>query len=271
MQVPTGCFLFFDYVFVDILCTYLLLSESKYHLDCFVESKKGQESQIKAPPSCIDDASTLLRSVMLSVTGQEMIRDMKVIELLSTWSGLIADWCAWDESEDLSVFDCIQEAVRLQDKFCLTEFMAGKQGVSLSLPSPPVAEGSIFENIGAFVSQAIEQYPSATWRAASCVHMLLHIPSYPPESSSVKQMLAVSFSRAAFSHFREIRDKLSSLWKPVLLIVSSCYLYYPDIVGEVLNKVEDGGLTAWVSALATITSSSSEVKLSGASEIKLSG
>ncbi|XP_031396138.1 importin beta-like SAD2 homolog isoform X3 [Punica granatum] len=225
----------------------------------------GQEIQISAPPSCIDDSSTLLKSIMLSVTGTNIITEFKVSELLSVWADLIADWHAWEESEDLSVFDCIKEAVSLYTKYGLPDFLTKRTPPP---PAPPVPRGSIIEGIGAFITEAIAQYPSATWRASSCVHLLLHLPSYASELD-VKQSLAISFSQAAFSHFREIRTRPSAMWRPLLLVISSCYLYYPDVVERILNKIEDGGFAVWASALSSLASSSFEPKLSRASELKL--
>lgn len=198
-----------------------------------------------------------------------MITEFKLSELLSVWADVIADWHAWEESEDLSVFDCIKEAINLSTKYGLTDFITRRIP---SPPAPPVPRGSIIEGIGAFISEGIAQYPSATWRASLCVHMILHMPNYASESElGVKQSLAISFCRAAFSHFREIQTKPSALWRPLLLAISSCYLYYPDVVEQILNKIEDGGFAMWASALCTVASISFEPKISQASEMKLLG
>lgn len=52
---------------------------------------------------------------------------MKIEALLQVWANLVADWNAWEEEEDESVFDSIEEAVALQvwsNLFCMS-FMAG--------------------------------------------------------------------------------------------------------------------------------------------------
>lgn len=218
-------------------------------------------------PSCIDDASMLLRSIILSVTGSNEIQELKISDLLFVWTDLIADWHAWEESEDMSVFDCIQEVVDLQNKYGLREFIAKP----MPSPTSAVPKRSIFEGIGAFVSEAILQYPSATWRACSCVHMLLHVPSYTSETEDVKQSLALSFSRAAFSRFKEVQSKPCSLWKPLLLAIASCYLCYPELVERMLDEDGDGGFAIWLSALQYVCSSSYEPGLTMESEIKLIG
>ena len=219
-------------------------------------------------PTCLDDSSTLLRSVMLSVTGSNAIQQLKLSELLLVWADLIADWHAWEELEDLSVFDCIKEVVSLHSKYGLENFIVRQMP---SPPAPPVPQQSIIEGIGAFVSEAISQYPSATWRASSCVHMLLNVPSYSFETENVKQSLVNAFSRAAFSRFREIQSKPCSLWKPLLFVISSCYLCYPDTVESILERDSDKGFTIWVSAVAFVGTGSFEPGLSTKSEIKLTG
>ncbi|KAL5537366.1 hypothetical protein UlMin_045412 [Ulmus minor] len=217
-------------------------------------------------PSCIDDASTLLRSILLSVTENNEIVELKVSELLLVWANLIADWHEWEESEDMLIFDCIQEVISLQSKYEFKEFIIR---LMPSPPDPPVPKRSVIEGIGAFVSEAISQYPSAMWRACSCVHILLHGPSYSCETDGVKQALATAFSRAAYSRFKTIRSKPCSLWKPLLLAISSCYLYYPELVEGILDKEEDGGFTFWASALRYVSTSSDEHALSLESELRL--
>ncbi|EEF43160.1 protein transporter, putative [Ricinus communis] len=234
---------------------------------CLEFDKEDREGQISPTPTCIDDSSTLLHSIMLSVTGSDVILQLKLSELLLVWADLIADWHAWEESEDLSIFDCIKEVVNLNSKYGLKNFITRQMP---SPPSPPVPPQSIIEGIGAFVSEAILQYPSATWRACSCVHMLLHVPCYPTETE-VKQSLTISFCQAAFSHFKEIQSKPCSLWKPLLLVISSCYLSCPDIVEGILEKDVKGGFAIWGSALASVCTGSSERGLVEKSEIKLAG
>lgn len=230
-------------------------------------NQEGEVSSATAPSSCIDDASTLLRSIMLSVSGSNMISEVKLSELLLVWAGLIADWHAWEETEDLSIFDCIEEVVSLYSKYGLNNFIVGQMP---SPPAPPVPKQSIIEGISAFLCEAILQYPSATWRACACVHTLLHVPNYVG-SEGVKQALAISFSKAAFSHFKRIQSKPCSLWKPLVLAIASCYMCCPDIVEGILKKEEDGGCTIWASALAYICSTSFQPSLSMESEMKLVG
>ncbi|XP_056168481.1 importin beta-like SAD2 homolog isoform X2 [Syzygium oleosum] len=235
--------------------------------EAWLKPKYPLESETSAPPSCIDHASTLLRSIMLSVTEINSILELKVSELLLFWAHLIADWHAWEESEDLSVFDCIKEVVRLSTEYELADFLSRRVPSPPALPVPPL---SIIEGIGAFVSEAITQYPSAMCRACSCVHMLLHTPSYSPETKSVQQSLAIAFCQAASSSFYRIQRKQPSpQWKSLLLVIASCHLCFPDTVEEILTRNQDGGFAAWVSALCLVASPSCTIHLSGESEIKL--
>jgi hypothetical protein len=238
-------------------------------LNCFSEFNKDQQDQNLLTTSCIEDLSTLLRSVMLSIDGNQLIQEFKVTELLSVWAEMIADWHAWEESEDLSIFDVIKEIVNLDRSYRLKNFLVKEVPPP---PAPPVPERSIVEGIATFVSEAIKQYPSATYRACSCVHTLLHCPTYSIETEGVKQSLVIVFSRAAFSRFVEVRSTPNSLWKPLLLAISSCYLCYPEIVEGIMEKSEEGGVTMWASALCHVSSSSFEAAgLSTESETKLIG
>ncbi|KAI8561936.1 hypothetical protein RHMOL_Rhmol04G0380500 [Rhododendron molle] len=219
------------------------------------------------PPSCIDDSSALLRFIMQSITSSNELLKVKLSELLLVWADLIANWHAWEETEDLSIFNCIKDIVSLNQKFVLKNFILGEMP---SPPAPPVPQQSIIEGIGGFISAAFSQYPSATWRASSCVHLLLHVPSYKFEAEGVRQSLVIAFSKAAFSRFGDIKSKPCSLWKPLLLAVSSCYLCYPDVVEKILEKDEHEGFAVWASALGLISSSKFEHGLSSESEMKLS-
>ncbi|KAK6930334.1 Importin-beta, N-terminal domain [Dillenia turbinata] len=216
--------------------------------------------------SSMDDLSTLLCSIMRSVTERSMISELKLSELLVIWANVIAEWHAWEELEDLSIFDCIKEVVNLDTKFGLENFLFKRLPPP---PAPPVPQRSIVEAIGAFVSNAISQYPSAMWKACSCVHLLLHLPKYSFETEDVKQALVIAFSRAAFSRFREEQKKPNPLWKPLLLVLSSCYLCYPDIVMRFLDKDEEKGFRLWLSALSFISTSSYEHGMLQEPEIKL--
>ncbi|KAM7257151.1 hypothetical protein ACFE04_012892 [Oxalis oulophora] len=232
----------------------------------WLSSSNQLEGKVSLPESCIDKSSNLLRFIIVSVCGSDAIQELKIAELVLVWADLIGEWHAWEETEDLSVFDCIKEAVSLHCKYGLINFLSRRVP---SPPAPPVPQPSIIESIGAFVSQAILQYPSATWRACSCVHMLLNLPNYSPEAQGAKQSLVIAFSQAAYSHLKNIRNKPCSLWKPLLLALSSCYLYYPDTVERILQKIEDGGFAIWASALAFSSTRSFEPGFSDESEIKL--
>ena len=205
---------------------------------------------------------------MLSVTESTVILELKIPELLLVWAELIADWHAWEESEDMSIFDCIQEVVSLQNKCGLKEFFVRPMP---SPPNPPLPKRSIIEGIGAFVSEAILQYPSAMSRACSCVHMLLNVSRDSFETEDVKQSLAVAFSLVAFSRFKENLDKPFSLWKPLLLAITSCYLRCPDLVERILDKDGNGGFTTWASTLSDVCTRSYEAGLTMESEIRLIG
>ncbi|GAB4859023.1 hypothetical protein Ancab_010491 [Ancistrocladus abbreviatus] len=226
-----------------------------------MQTKDGDDSP---PQSCIDDASTLLWFIMRSVASNDVLRELKVSDLLLVWANLITDWHSWEELEDLPIFDCIKEVISLQNNFGLNILVQRMPPP----PAPPVLEQSVIEAIGAFLTDAISQYPSAARRACSCVHIILHGLPYSLDDEDVKQALVASFSQSAISRFMEIQSK-APLWKPLLLAIASCYLCYPYIVETALEKEKKGGFIVLASALSSISSGTFSCNLTAESEIKL--
>lgn len=221
------------------------------------------------PTSCIDHFSKMLWFIALASSNCNVAVELRLADLLVVWADLLASWNGWEESEDLSVFDCIEEVVSISTKYGFRSFLYRDMP---SPPAMPVRPRSVVESIGSFVSKAILEYPSATRRACSCVHTLLHVPDYSSDIEGVRKSLAVVFSEAAFSHFLQLREKPCSLWRPLLLAISSCYISHPDVVECVLEKVVSGGFELWVSSLAlsySLTLDASPPSI--ASEVKLYG
>ncbi|CAL9114888.1 unnamed protein product [Musa textilis] len=230
-----------------------------------VQSIDSADRSTSPPPSCLDDTSTLLGLILKFATKMNEIEELKIPELLAVWSDLISDWHGWEEMEDLAVFDCIQEAVNLQRRCDSTNFLLKRISSRVS----PGVDQSIIEGVSAFVTKGIMAYPSATWRACSCVHELLHVPSFSFQMQGVKQSIIASFTRAAFSHFKDLRNKPNGLWKPLLLVISSCYILCPEIVEQVLDQDEDNGFMIVACGLAHVSSRSFGPGISSMSEIKL--
>ncbi|CAO2150244.1 unnamed protein product [Urochloa humidicola] len=226
-----------------------------------------QENSCSAlpPPSCVNDASVLLEFVMRSVTCTEEAASMKVFELVAVWADTIAIWDSWEEMEDQGVFNTIKEAVNFHQRFDLTGFFLKM----LPLQSENGSQGSIISWASNFVTRAIVAYPSATWRACSCIHTLLHAPNFSLGTEDARKAIAVSFAQAAFTHFKSISDSPAGIWKPLLLAISSCYICYPDAIEQVLNNYDGNGYAIWASALAQVSRSSFSPGLSSESEIKL--
>ncbi|CAM8903073.1 unnamed protein product [Rhodiola kirilowii] len=83
-------------------------------------------------PSCMDDLSVLLLSIIRSITDKSAIQELKISELLVVWANLIAAWHCWDDlEEDLSTFICIKEVASLHEAMELNNFLEGK------MPPPP--------------------------------------------------------------------------------------------------------------------------------------
>jgi hypothetical protein len=219
------------------------------------------------PPSCVNDASMLLEFIMRSVTCVEEATTMRVFELVAIWADTIAYWDSWEEMEDQGVFNTIKEAINFHQRFDLTGFFL-KMLPSLSENE---SQSSVIGWVSNFVTRAIAAYPSATWRACSCIHSLLHGPNFSLGTEDARKPLAVSFAQAAFSRFKSVSDSPDGIWKPLLLAISSCYLCYPAAIEQVLCNCDTNGYVIWTSALAQISSTSFSPGLSSASEIKLVG
>lgn len=64
----------------------------------------------------------LLAAILRYTQDSTAAASMKIEALLQVWANLVADWNAWEEREDESVFDSIEEAVALQVRsnlFCM--------------------------------------------------------------------------------------------------------------------------------------------------------
>lgn len=208
---------------------------------------------------------------MRSIKTMDEVVELKLRELLGVWASMIAEWDAWDEMDDLAVFNSIHEAVNLHRQLDYAKFFMERVSSQNSYNGPT---SSIIEGISAFVRAGISAYPSATRRACSCVHALLHVPKFSFETDAIRQSMAVAFTVAAFSRFRDLQEetnKPSGLRKPLVLAISSCYMSYPENIELILEKEEDKGFTIWACALADVSTSSSEPDLSLESEIKLAG
>lgn len=198
-------------------------------------------------------------------TGTDV--DLEIQKLLKLWAHMLADWHAWDEVEDMAMFDTIQDLINLHTKYGLRDFFLGS---SPSPPAPPVPQCSILDCITSFVIEALSAHNSTVWRACLCFHILLNMKSFSPEAESFRQKLVVSFCLKAYSRLMEIRSKPVALWKPLLLVTSSCYLCDPDVVENILMNVDKFAFISWAGTLGYIISNHSGL-FSSLQEVKLVG
>ncbi|KAJ1696023.1 hypothetical protein LUZ63_012721 [Rhynchospora breviuscula] len=209
------------------------------------------EEAIIPPPSAINDASMLLGLIIQFTDSPEEANELKIKELLNAFADIIADCHAWEEMEDQGIFNTIKEAIYL--------------GSKINLNSSTIITSSFIEGVSNFISEGINAYTSATLKACTCVHLLLHVPEYVAENETVRRAMAVQFASAAFLRFKELSDKKAELWMALILVISSCYLLYPECVERTLEQREIGGSFYWASKLAFISSSN----LSTETEAKL--
>ncbi|KAJ3687433.1 hypothetical protein LUZ61_016597 [Rhynchospora tenuis] len=209
------------------------------------------EEAVIPPPSAINDASMLLGLIIQFTDSPGEANEFKIKELLTAFADIIADYHAWEEMEDQGIFNTIKEAIYLGNK--------------INLNCSTIITSSFIEGVSNFISEGINAYTSATLKACTCVHLLLHVPEYVAENEAVRRAIAVQFASAAFLRFKELSDKKAELKMALILAISSCYLLYPECIEKNLEQRESGGSFYWVSKLAFISSSS----LSTETEAKL--
>lgn len=213
---------------------------------------KGEEAVIP-PPSSINDASMLLSLIIQFTDSPGEARKFKVKELLAVFADIIADYHAWEEMEDQGIFNTIKEAIYLFNKF--------------DLNSNTIITSSFIEGVSSFVSEGINAYTSATLRACTCVHLLLHGPEIVVENEPLRQTIAIQFASAAFLRLKQLSNKKAEVARALILAISSCYLLYPECIERILEQRESGGSFYWASKLAFISrsgiSTETEAKLAG--------
>ncbi|MCO5600947.1 hypothetical protein L7F22_055064 [Adiantum nelumboides] len=224
---------------------------------------------LSPPSSSLNDASALLVVMIKYAKEPDFVVKWKVEEILQTWSDLIAKWSAWEEEEDLAVFDAIKEIVSLQGKFPMPHFEVAP------LPPPPavpVQPRSILEGIITFISSAIETaYPAATWRACRLGHSLLQVSIISFESEEITPVLSVRFTQAAIQRLMQLSNPKAPLAKPLVLLIAMCYVCCPNAAAQVLfqNDNARSRLMAWGESLADLSLSEEGLGITLESELKV--
>lgn len=227
------------------------------------------DAELSPPSSCLNDSSLLLVVMLKYVTVTDLVVKWRIEELLHAWADLIADWSAWEEEEDLAVFDAIKEIISLQGRFPLPHFAVA------AIPPPPalpVQPRSILEGITMFISSGIETaYSAATWRACRLGHALLHVSGISFESEEITPVLAVRFTQAAKRRLMQLSSSKVPLAKPLVLLIAMCYVCSPNAAAKALSENSETGspLLTWGEALADLPQLAEESGLALESEFKL--
>ncbi|KAG0600495.1 hypothetical protein M758_11G038800 [Ceratodon purpureus] len=257
-------------------CTQLSNTFSALLQRAWLSSTQDDASpQSVPPPSCLSDASVLLVAILRYTDDQSIVALLKVEPLLHVWSHLIMDWKAWEDEEDESVFDAIEEAVALQGRCPMADFTEPPESVS----SFPGAPHSVIENLVVFVTTAIESaYPAACWRACRCAHAILHTSSVSFEGEAIALVLVPKFCKVSAWRLHRLTNMTVPLAKPLILVISMCFILLPEIVNKILSAQDEAGALTedrnqgflrWANALAGLAESEAEPGLSLESEMKL--
>lgn len=160
-----------------------------------------------------------------------------------------------------------------QGRCPLPHFTDAEGLISPSISGPP---RSILEYLVVFVTAAIESaYPAACWRACRCAHALLHASSVSFEGEEIANMLVTGFCEVAARRLQQLTSGTVPLAKPLILLISTCFILLPETVEKILlsggDVYKDEGLLLWADALAGLAESESDPGLSLESEMKLAG
>jgi hypothetical protein len=154
---------------------------------------------------------------------------------------------------------------------------------ALPSPGPHVPRRSILECLVTFITSAIESaYPAACWRACRCAHALLHATQLSFEGEAITNLLIPRFCEVATRRFQQLTSLTVPLAKPLLLVITMCFIVSPEQVEKTLSSEdntsldisEDGasqGLLVYAEALASLAESEADPGLSLESEMKLAG
>lgn len=66
---------------------------------------------------CLHDLSVVLAAVLKYTDSPQGVESLKIEALLQAWAELVALWKAWEEKQDMAVFEVIDEALSLQVNF----------------------------------------------------------------------------------------------------------------------------------------------------------
>jgi hypothetical protein len=101
------------------------------------------------------------------------------------------------------------------------------------------------------------------------------------EGEEISKVLVPRFSKVATKHLQRLSSVIVPLAKPLILVISMCFIMLPDTVEKILSAGEDAGavnddstshgLLMWAEALAGLAGSKLEPGLSLESEMKLAG
>ncbi|KAG0569597.1 hypothetical protein KC19_6G101400 [Ceratodon purpureus] len=231
---------------------------------------------VKPSPSCLSDASVLLAAILRHTQSLAEVVAMRIEPLLRVWANLVADWSAWEEREDESVFDSIDELIALQERCSIIQFSL----TEITPPSAPqICQRSILDCVVTFLISAIESaYSAACWRACRNIHALLHATQFALEGELLMAILVPRFCEAAARRLQQLSSMTVPLAKPLILVIAVCFISLPEQVEKILclegdNTLEDGscqGLLTFAEALAGLAESEADPGLSLESELKIS-
>ncbi|KAL3688773.1 hypothetical protein R1sor_015082 [Riccia sorocarpa] len=234
---------------------------------------QGGESRRFSPPSmCLNDLSLVLAVVLKYTGSSKKVEALKIEALLQVWAELVAPWKAWEEKQDMAVFDVIDEAISLQSRcpFAQLGSTPRKSPQSTDLRTIVTVQGFV-----TFLSCCMESgCAAAASRACRRAHALLHICI---SSQEILENTVVCFTNSAIRRLRQLKRSLNTpLVKSLLLVIATCFVLLPTSVEQVLaqnmvtrSSSNRNGFLRWGEAFAALAETGRTPGLSKRTELKL--
>ncbi|KAG6558222.1 hypothetical protein Mapa_000405 [Marchantia paleacea] len=231
------------------------------------------ESKSSCPPStCLNDLSVLLAAVLKFIDNPKAVETLKVEALLQAWAELVAPWKAWEEKQDMAVFEVIDEALSLQARCPFFHFgnASPRTPQSTDLRTIVTIQGFV-----TFLSLCMESgCVAAASRACRRAHSLLHVCV---SSQDILENTINCFTNSAIRRLRQLKRSLSMpLVKSLLLVIATCYVLLPSSVEQVLTEnmvsrssSNKNGFIRWGEAFAALAESGRTPGLCKRTELKL--
>ncbi|KAL2630742.1 hypothetical protein R1flu_015428 [Riccia fluitans] len=232
----------------------------------------GESRRFSPPPMCLNDLSMVLATVLKYTDSPKRVETLKVEALLQVWAELVAPWKAWEDKQDMAVFEVIDEAMSLQSRCPFAQL--GSTPFK-SLQSTDLRTIVTIQGFVTFLTCCMEcGCAAAASRACRRAHALLHICI---SSQEILENTVICFTNSAIKRLRQLKRSLSMpVVKSLLLVIATCFVLLPASVERVLaenmvsrSSSNKNGFLRWGEAFAALAETGRTPGLCKRTELKL--